>query len=48
LLGTISAVKQAHQTTFWRAAGSVMVPTLAGLFLLLATAGAVQGWAGAS
>jgi hypothetical protein len=44
LLGTISAVKQAHQTTFWKASSSVMIPTLAGWFLLfLVTAGAVQG-----
>jgi hypothetical protein len=42
-LATISAVKQAHQTTFWRASSSVMIPTLAGWFLLLATASAVQG-----
>jgi hypothetical protein len=46
LLGTISAVKQAHQTTFWRAAGSVLAPTLGGLFLLLAAAGAVPGLTG--
>jgi hypothetical protein len=42
LLGTIAAVKQAHQTTFWRAAGCVMIPTLGGLFALLAIFSAVQ------
>lgn len=42
LLGTIAAVKQAHQTTFWRAASCVMIPTLGGLLAALAIFSALQ------